>query len=146
MFLISNFRRVLNILCFLLGNFILHKYPPMQLEQTECSETSAYKIQTPGNYPEESIRGICFLGGRKCICFKLMSIFKKTISQYIESTQTGCLQSVVNFQNRNIYFFQGSTAPVGLGHLYKVPRSHSHTPYSVGHPWTSDESVSQTST
>jgi hypothetical protein len=21
---------------------------------TECSETSAYKIQTPGNYPEES--------------------------------------------------------------------------------------------
>jgi len=22
---------------------------------TECSETSAYKIQTPGNYPEESM-------------------------------------------------------------------------------------------
>jgi hypothetical protein len=22
---------------------------------TECSETSAYKIQTPGNYPEENI-------------------------------------------------------------------------------------------
>jgi len=26
------------------------------MEQTECSETSAYKIQTPGNYPEESIK------------------------------------------------------------------------------------------
>jgi len=26
------------------------------MEQTECSETSAYKIQTPGNYPEESIQ------------------------------------------------------------------------------------------
>jgi len=26
----------------------------MKTEQTECSETSAYKIQTPGNYPEES--------------------------------------------------------------------------------------------
>jgi len=25
------------------------------MEQTECSETSAYKIQTPGNYPEENI-------------------------------------------------------------------------------------------
>jgi len=25
----------------------------MKMEQTECSETSAYKIQTPGNYPEE---------------------------------------------------------------------------------------------
>ena len=23
------------------------------MEQTECSETSAYKIQTPGNYPKE---------------------------------------------------------------------------------------------
>jgi len=26
------------------------------MEQTECSETSAYKIQTPGNYPEENIQ------------------------------------------------------------------------------------------
>jgi hypothetical protein len=25
----------------------------MKMEQTVCSETSAYKIQTPGNYPEE---------------------------------------------------------------------------------------------
>jgi hypothetical protein len=25
---------------------------------TECSETSAYKIQTPGNYPEESIQDL----------------------------------------------------------------------------------------
>ena len=31
-------------------------YPPMKIEQTECSETLAYKIQTPGNYPEESIQ------------------------------------------------------------------------------------------
>jgi hypothetical protein len=27
----------------------------MKMEQTECSETSAYKIQTPGIYPEENI-------------------------------------------------------------------------------------------
>jgi len=26
------------------------------MEQTECSETLAYEIQTPGNYPEESIQ------------------------------------------------------------------------------------------
>jgi hypothetical protein len=26
------------------------------MEQTECSETSAYKIQRPGNYPEENIQ------------------------------------------------------------------------------------------
>ena len=36
--------------------FILHTYLPLKMEQTECSETSEYKIQTPGNYPEESIQ------------------------------------------------------------------------------------------
>jgi len=33
-----------------------HTYLPMKMEQTECSETSTYKLQTPGNYPEESIQ------------------------------------------------------------------------------------------
>jgi hypothetical protein len=28
----------------------------MKIEQIECSETSAYKIQTPGNHPEENIQ------------------------------------------------------------------------------------------
>jgi len=28
----------------------------MKMEQTECSETSAYEIQTPGYYPEESLQ------------------------------------------------------------------------------------------
>jgi hypothetical protein len=28
----------------------------MKMEQTECSETSAYKIQTPRNYPEENVQ------------------------------------------------------------------------------------------
>ena len=35
---------------------ILHTYPPMKMEETECFETLAYKIQTPGIYPEESIQ------------------------------------------------------------------------------------------
>jgi len=34
----------------------LRTYPPMKTEQTECSETLAYKTQMPGNYPEESIQ------------------------------------------------------------------------------------------
>ena len=34
----------------------LFTYLPMKMEQTECSETSAYTIQTPGNYPEENIQ------------------------------------------------------------------------------------------
>jgi hypothetical protein len=28
----------------------------MKMKQTECSETSAYKMRTPRNYPEESIQ------------------------------------------------------------------------------------------
>jgi len=42
------------------------------MEQTECSETSAYKIQTPGNYAEESIQHSEeseSLKSRKKICF-----------------------------------------------------------------------------
>jgi len=35
----------------------------MKMEQTECSETSTYNIQTPGNYPEESIQ---HQWGRSC--------------------------------------------------------------------------------
>jgi len=68
----------MNVVCFLLGNspasefymptfrntlFHLHRqvgmnytsYLPAYEDGTECSETSAYKIQTPENYPEESI-------------------------------------------------------------------------------------------
>jgi len=37
---------------------IIHTYLPMKMGQIECSETSAYKIQTPGNYPEESIQQV----------------------------------------------------------------------------------------
>jgi len=65
-FLISNFRLVLNIVCFLLSNSgylysnILKpthsSYLSAYEDGTECSETSAYKILTPGNYPEESVQ------------------------------------------------------------------------------------------
>ena len=30
-----------------------HIYLPMNMEETECSETSAYKLQTPGYYPKK---------------------------------------------------------------------------------------------
>ena len=56
-----------SLVCFLQGYFIcqhfgtpclfyLHTYPPMKMEQRECSEKLAYKIQTPGNHSEESTR------------------------------------------------------------------------------------------
>jgi hypothetical protein len=33
-----------------------HAYLPVKMEQKDCSETLAYKLQTPGNYPKESIQ------------------------------------------------------------------------------------------
>jgi hypothetical protein len=35
---------------------LLFNFLPIKMEQSECSETSTYKIQTPGNYPEENIQ------------------------------------------------------------------------------------------
>jgi len=74
--------RVPNVVCYLLRNspasefymskfrntsshlhrqvgMILHTYPPIKMAQAECSETSAYKIQTPGNNTQESIQQGC---------------------------------------------------------------------------------------
>jgi len=36
-------------------NYLFYTYLPTKMEETECSETSEYKIQTPGNYAEKSI-------------------------------------------------------------------------------------------
>ena len=47
----------LNFICRRFGTLcpIFIGYQPMKMEQTACSETSAYKIQTPGIYPKENI-------------------------------------------------------------------------------------------
>jgi hypothetical protein len=69
------FKANTNDVCFLLGNSPASEFyiptfrntvpssnagmyvpTPIKMEQTECSETSTYKIQTPGNYPEESVQ------------------------------------------------------------------------------------------
>jgi len=75
LFFISNFCRVLNVACFLLCNSPASEFykptfrntlsfpssqAPMKMKQTECSELLLYKIQTPGNCPEESIQP-CYL-------------------------------------------------------------------------------------
>jgi len=61
-----------NVGVFLQPNLFPYKYPNMKMEETECSETSAYKIQTPGNYPEESIQhtDITFLNTPNLLIFK----------------------------------------------------------------------------
>jgi len=37
---------------------MLCSHLPAYEDGTECFETSAYKFQTPGNYPEESIQQV----------------------------------------------------------------------------------------
>ena len=54
--------RRLNFICRRFGTlylFHVHRQVgmPMKMEQIECSKTSAYKIQTLGNYPKENIQG-----------------------------------------------------------------------------------------
>jgi len=59
-FLILNFRRVQNVVCFLLGDSPVSEIymPAFRNTLSVCSETSAYKIQKLGNYPEESIQRV----------------------------------------------------------------------------------------
>jgi len=60
--LISNFLRVLNVVFFLLGNSSAAEfYMPtfrntLSYEDEQCSETSAYEIQTPGYHPKERMK------------------------------------------------------------------------------------------
>jgi hypothetical protein len=84
-FFISNFRRVLDIVFFVLGDSpivwilyadvsehsVFHRRckqefflltPPMKMKQTVCFETSAYKIQKLGNHTKERIQQIFPVG------------------------------------------------------------------------------------
>jgi hypothetical protein len=45
-----------------------------------------------------------------------------------------------------LFFFTDLIAPVGLGLLCDVTRSHSETPHTVGLLWTSDQPIAETST
>jgi len=82
---------------------ILHTYLPMKMEHTERSETSECEIQTPWNYPEESIQKKAFRTRRKfqikyiafccllqCSCF--VSIFLCfTWSRNMKKDRVSCI-------------------------------------------------------
>ena len=50
-FYMPTFRNILFHLHRQVGVESFYTYLLVKMEQTECSETSAYKIQAPGNYP-----------------------------------------------------------------------------------------------
>jgi len=87
--LISNFRRVLKVVCFLLGDSpaseFLHAPTCLWRWDTQCSETSGHKIQTPGIHPKERIQHFIFVLIQK-LCFSanwrcLQIIWKIHIAQ-----------------------------------------------------------------
>jgi hypothetical protein len=49
------FRNTLSVPSSQAGRRVYTHLPACE-DGTECSETSAYKLQTPGNYPKESIQ------------------------------------------------------------------------------------------
>ena len=55
-FYMPTFRNTLTVPSSQAGGMNTSYHLPMRMEQIECSETSAYKTQTPGNYPKENIQ------------------------------------------------------------------------------------------
>ena len=68
----------------------------MKMEQTECSETSAYKIQTPGNYPEEIIQ----------YCKPVVSCKLNTYIAFYFSLKYRTFGSMVVINERNMQLYR----------------------------------------
>jgi len=66
----------------------------MKMEQTECSETSAYKIQTLGNYPEENIQHTEHGESLKSRKFSWFDVISK---QYDSNNSTNKMQQFHKF-------------------------------------------------
>jgi hypothetical protein len=65
----------------------------MKMEQTECSEKSAYKIQKPGNYPEENIQ-------REVFIFRLIFGVLPALQEFVT-----CLNSEESFPLLLFYYY-----------------------------------------
>jgi len=77
-FLISYFRLILNVVFFLLDD----SQSPIQMEQTECSETSAYKSQKLGNVCNYSlINDILFTACRQFM-ISLQALFNTQTTMF----------------------------------------------------------------
>ena len=76
------------IYIYIYSNFSqLHTYRPMKMEQTECSETLAYKIQTPGNCPEEIIQQVKTMSS--AVAVKPTHMYREWLSELPINIGTG---------------------------------------------------------
>jgi len=71
----------------------------MKVEQTECSETSAYKIQTPWNYPEENIQHTEHGGS-----LKSKTIYLLCVKSYKIKDLKNCTNFEVPTKQNNNYY------------------------------------------
>jgi hypothetical protein len=106
--------RRLNFICRRFGTLCPIFIPiPLWRRNRQCSETSAYKIQTPRNYPEESIEQFLI---------SLHIVHNYLISEQRTITQSK-LRGTIERSNTNTWItvsYQGSTT----GKLDHVPLSH----------------------
>jgi len=101
--------RRLSFVCRRFGTLCLFHLHRRYEDGTECSETSAYKIQTPGNYPEENMqqKTVSLLSsceGRRNTIYEIrpnLSVTKQC-ALYI---MTACLYSCLSY-------------PAGKSHLF----------------------------
>ena len=106
---------------------------PAYEDVTECSETSAYKIQTPGNYPEESIQWKgCLWTGRSNVrragecCWSYVSAHKVSRQFHIhvlKAKETNCLLlSVVRISSRNFTIMRSAIICTVIADYLNIPR------------------------
>jgi len=62
------------------------------MEQKECSETSAYKIQPPRNYPEESIEYQCLDRSHLDLCRVQWGVVMNTVQLGRRQKSTNMVQ------------------------------------------------------
>ena len=129
--MISSFRRVQNVVCFLLGDSpasdlymptfrntlsvpsskagvkyhpSITSHLPLKMEQIVCSETSAYINQTPGNHLKEnknSIILLCHNGNEPTI--KTLSL---SLSLSKRHTSLGSLSCLFTYRQKQVQFFE----------------------------------------
>ena len=100
--------RSLNFICRRFGtlcSFFIGRQLPAYEDGTECSETSAYKIHTPGNYPEENIQHT--EDGAS-----LKSRIRRTALP-LKMEPTGCPEATVNNYRPTPRNIPGQRSPVG---------------------------------
>jgi hypothetical protein len=80
----------------------------MKMEQTECSETPAYKIQTPGNYPKEIIQHSEHgesLKSRTIHCTLKFIILEKVLMHYFPTVLCENLNNNIPLTTNKWYIF-----------------------------------------